>query len=87
MEPGEAEQLELDRKLRVVTNRLGERPVLSITYFVPDAYKAGGRYDTVTAPVRRLLAEEYSLQLEDGRAIAIEDIVDIEGDILDGIPF
>ena len=87
VEPGEAERLELDRKLRVVQDRLGERPVLSITYFVPDAYKAGGRYDTVTAPVRRLLAEEYALQLEDGRAIAIEDIVDIEGDILDGIPF
>lgn len=46
----------LDRKL----NRLnlltanGVRPVLSITYFIPDPKKTGGRYETIKAPVRRV---------------------------------
>ncbi len=46
----------LDRKL----NRLaqltenGAHPEISITYFIPDEKKAGGRYRTIQAPVRRV---------------------------------
>lgn len=87
VELGEAEQAELNRKMRVVQDRLDERPVLSITYFVPDPRKAGGRYDTVTGPVRRLSAEEYTLELEGGKTLEIDDIIDIQGAILDDIPF
>ena len=87
IELGEAEKAELDRKLRVLRDRLAERPVLSVTYFVPDPYKVGGRYDTVTAPVRRLLDQEFALQLEDGREIHIDDIIDLQGAIFEGLKF
>ncbi len=87
VELGEAERAELDHKLRVVRDRLDERPVLSITFFVPDPRKAGGRYDTVTGPVRRLSEEAYTLELEGGRVFDIDDIIDIHGAILDDIPF
>ena len=55
--------------------------------FVPDPYKVGGRYDTVTAPVRRLLDQEFALQLEDGREIHIDDIIDLQGGIFEGLKF
>ena len=64
-----------------------ERQIERVTYFVPDPYKVGGRYDTVTAPVRRLLDQEFALQLEDGREIHIDDIIDLQGGIFEGLKF
>ena len=56
IELGEAEKAELDRKLRVLRDRLAERPVLSVTYFVPDPRKAGGRYDVYTGAALAAIA-------------------------------
>ena len=87
VELGEAEREELDRKLRVVKDRLHERPVLSITYFVPDPRKAGGRYDVYAGAARRIVPETYSLEFEGGRVIDIDDIIDIEGALFDSLTF
>lgn len=46
----------LDRRLRYIrelTER-GEHPYVSFTYFQPDAYKAGGRYETAAGRVKAI---------------------------------
>ena len=87
VELGEAEREELDRKLRVVKDKLDGRPVLSVTYFVPDPRKAGGRYDVYAGAARRIVPETYSLEFEGGRVIDIDDIIDIEGELFNGLTF
>ena len=85
VELGDAEKAELDRKLQIARDRLNERPVLVITYFVPDPRKEGGRYDTVRGALRRIRMEDYALTLENDLSIDIDDIVAIEGEIFEGV--
>ena len=61
--PGESELEELDRKFRHLSELLAakQRPAVSLLVFVPDARKAGGRYETVTGRVRRLDQVEKKL--------------------------
>ena len=51
------EEIEINsRKLSRIAEaiRSGEKPVLSVTYFVPDPMKAGGTYETIRKPIRKV---------------------------------
>ncbi len=63
--PGESDLEDLDRKFRVLSEQLaaGQRPEISVLVFIPDARKAGGRYETVTGRARRLDPVEKKLIL------------------------
>ena len=50
----------------------------AITYFVADAYKDGGRYETRTAVIKRLDSVHQQLLLEDGTRIDLSHIVRIQ---------
>lgn len=78
IELDENRKAEIDQVLRAVGRRLGERPSVALTYYVPDLKKAGGAYITAVETVKKL--DEYALELvtEDGKRIAFEDIADIE---------
>jgi hypothetical protein len=56
---------------------LDEQPQISVTYFVPDKYKTGGRYIVKTGTVRRI--DEYArvLIFTDKSEIPIDDTVQI----------
>ena len=79
--------VELAEKLRIIDARVHERPTLAITRFVPDARKEGGRYETVRGIVKRIVAEEGTLVMEDGSVIELDDIAAIEGELFDGLAF
>lgn len=53
IEPGEEQLNLLNQQLNIINNSTacGNRPELTITYFIPDEHKAGGRYASVTARV------------------------------------
>lgn len=87
IEPGEAETAELAEKLRILEARQDEQPEISVTYFIPDARKDGGRYDTAQGRLRRLRPAEYALTFTDGRAFDIDDIIMIEGPLFDDMQF
>lgn len=53
-------------------------PLVSVTYFVPDAAKAGGAYLTELCTVKRLDEAESCLLLSDGRRIPLQDILQLE---------
>ena len=70
------EQELLDRSLQQVM--AAPSPKAAITYFVADAYKDGGRYETRTAVIKRLDSVHQQLLLEDGTHIDLSHIVRIQ---------
>ena len=56
IEPGEAGLEELNQKLNLIRDSIrdGIRPTVSITYFVPDSRKAGGKYVTAIEEIRKI---------------------------------
>lgn len=77
IELDECAKAALDAKLRFIQSN-PHTPV-SITYFVPDARKAGGAYVTSEGTVRRINDARHILQMTGGPEIPIEDIIGIEG--------
>ena len=82
----------LDRKLRLLSEAIeeGQKPVCTITHFVQDALKAGGRYATVTEAVRKIDFFERKLILakKAGRAgmyvtIDLDAILDMTGPLFE----
>jgi len=82
----------LNEKLSLIADVIedGMKPELSVTRFIPDPLKAGGRYETITDVIRKVDTAEQKLILERtvGRAgahmeISIADILEIHGDLVD----
>ena len=80
-ELSEDRQTKINECLRVILENISERPKVKITYFVPDKLKAGGEYATKTGSVKHIDECALSVIFTDGRAIPIEDIYDIEGEV------
>ena len=87
IELGEAETAELAEKLRILEARQAEQPEISVTRFIPDARKDGGRYETAEGRLRRVSPAEYALSFTDGRAFDIGDIICIDGRIFEDMEF
>lgn len=91
----EYERSRLDQKLSLASEaiRKGEHPTLTLTVFIPDASKSGGRYAQVTDTVRRIdyAARKIILTSTGGRGQQyktidfdrIRDILDYNGDSCD----
>lgn len=75
----------LDGKLHILEERLTERPEISVTYFRPDARKAGGAYVTVTGRIKRIDCYERVLCMENGSKIPMEAVVEMEGEIFSSL--
>ena len=77
-EPGEDETEELEQALAQAERQIaaGNRPVCTITYFVPDERKAGGETVTITERVRRIdpVNRKIILDRKKGLAGAYEEI-------------
>lgn len=98
MELSDNEKEWLDEKLRVIAEHLGQHPSVSITYFIPDARKAGGSYVTDTGTIKRIdpIGQKVIFYAEnkisDGRSIPMDAIVEIdceqfcEGNNITGTP-
>ncbi|MBP3793647.1 MAG: hypothetical protein ILA24_06370 [Ruminococcus sp.] len=78
LELTEDEMSELNANLNRLLDSLDEQPQISVTYFVPDKYKTGGRYIVKTGTVRRI--DEYAriLIFTDKSEIPIDDVVQID---------
>ena len=74
----EYEMARVDDALQKLQELLPQKPVASITYFVPDERKNGGSYQTVTGEVKRIDAVAGVIQMTDRREIPIEDVFSAE---------
>lgn len=75
----------LNDKLQIILDNLDTKPEVTITYFKPDAKKAGGAYIDHTGTVKKIDEYERTVVFVDKNAISIEDILDIQSAIFQGL--
>ena len=68
----------LDKAFQLLSEIGSDQPNISITYFVADNTKKGGKYVTVSGNFRFLDMEVRMLKLTNGTAIPIDDIIDLK---------
>ena len=67
----------LNEKLSIINNNIKTHPKVSITYFVKDNKKTGGKYTNVISKVKRIDLYSKEIILLDKIKIKIDDIVDV----------
>ncbi len=67
----------LDEQLSLLRQCLAEEPQVTLTRFLPDERKAGGRFETLTGTVRRLDEANRALFLIDGIRIDLDTVVEL----------
>ena len=83
--PGEWAQEELNERISFLQTCVSDHPLLTVTYFLPDLQKAGGKYVTVSGRLKKLRLFERELLLSACGPIPLDDIRSIDGDIFTGI--
>ena len=73
----EEAKMMLDAKLQVIREQLSEKPLVTITYFVPDAKKYGGKYVTTNGNVKKIDDYKHLIILDNSLEIPIDEIIDI----------
>ena len=79
-ELGEDQLEELNYKINYIQEHIKSEPVVSITFFVPDSRKEGGKYITEEGNVKRINKYNQTICFKDGTVIPIGDIIKIESD-------
>ena len=72
----------IDSKLQIIKEHIREMPLITFMYFIPDSKKDGGKYVTVTGNVKKIDEYRNILVLENKIEIPIDEIIDINGDIV-----
>lgn len=70
-------KVELDYKLNILKNDIKHNPQASITYFIKDNKKLGGKYVTIAGRITKIDLNK-SIIIIDNIMIPILDIIDIE---------
>ena len=92
IEPGEEEIKKLNQKMNLINDaiRAGGTPMVSITYFIPDSLKAGGRYETTVEQIKKIDAARGRVVLSRTQGygnqnvgIDMKDILEIHGELVD----
>ena len=60
----------LDQKFGIIAEQIEKKPPATITYFVPDPVKSGGKYETITERIRKIDSIEQKIILEKKSGIA-----------------
>ena len=67
----------LDRKYQLLMDTLDDAPEVTITYFQPDARKAGGQYVSATGTVKKVDTFGRRILLQDGTRIPLDSVYDL----------
>ena len=76
----EDDRAALDRKQQKLMERIGDRPEIAVTWFVPDARKEGGQYITTGGHLKRIDEVRRVMVLVNRTEIPLDDIFDIEAE-------
>lgn len=77
MELEEDAKEKINEMLQMIREHMGEDLEVTVTYFVPDEKKDGGKYISHTGIVTKINAYERTLVMQDGLVISIEQIKNI----------
>lgn len=81
IELDEDTQATLDRKQAYLLEQITAHPALTVTFFVPDIKKAGGKYVTAAGNLKKIDEYKRLMILTDGTKIPLDDIAEIESEI------
>lgn len=81
IELDEEETSALDKRIRLIGERLEDVPEVTITHFVPDKRKSGGAYVDASGTVKKIDSHEKTILMEDGTLIEFHRIYAITGEI------
>lgn len=79
--PDEEWAARLDSAVNLILDNIGNNPEITVTYFVQDLKKSGGKYREYTGCVRTFNEYDKILIFKDGTEIALHDIYDIRSEI------
>lgn len=68
----------LNQKTAFLMEHSGERPEISVEYFIPDGKKAGGRYSVISGNFKGIDQISQNMIFTSGEGIPLENIFDIE---------
>lgn len=71
-------KLILNRKLQEIKKKINKKNNITITYFIPDSKKTGGRYVTTRGIVKKIDEYKRIIILEDKKEILISSIIEIK---------
>ena len=71
----------LDEKLRLLVERLPQRPQVTVTWFEPDARKEGGALRVFTGRLRRVDETAGLLIFEDGQRLPLAAVRALESEV------
>ena len=72
---------ELNKQIAYIIDHIDERPLIRLTYFVPDKKKTGGAYTTYSGNIRRLDDVNHEFIFTDKTVIHMDRVIKIETDI------
>lgn len=71
----------INNKLQVILNNIKYKPKVTLTYFIYDKKKSGGKYVSVTGDVNKIDKVNNYIILTDKTKIPINEIINITGSI------
>lgn len=71
----------INNKLNYIEKNIREKNIISVTYFVKDEKKDGGRYESYSGIVKRINNVEEYIKFEDNKIINFNDILSLDGEI------
>lgn len=75
----------LNAKLNYLNDHIKENPNISITYFVKDPKKEGGKYLTKQGIIKRIDTVNEIIKFNDNTSISMNDIINITGGIFNAL--
>ena len=73
----------LNAKIQILQDHIAEEPEITVTYFLPDKKKAGGKYVTTFGKVKRIDDYERVIQFTDRNSVPMDDILALDGEVFD----
>ena len=75
----------LNNKLNYLNDHLDKKEEVSITYFIKDSKKSGGKYITKTGIVKRIDIVNGFIKFTDNDIIYMTDVISITGELFEDI--
>ena len=67
----------MDDRLNLLIKGIDSRQPVTITYFVPDSKKAGGKYVTHTGVIKKLDEYEHKIIFENNTEVLIDRVIEL----------
>ena len=85
IELNDEQQDMLNFKLRYLYDNINNKNEVTITYFVKDNKKVGGKYINTTGIIKQIDSVQENIKLNNNVIIYMNDIINITGDIFNDI--